>query len=96
NILSVNTPGNILKAYPGNLYAIRSEKMYPLLKDLRNYEQTFSCYAFGEYLHLSLKNDGIAVNEELSNYLAQKGYLDIEKKSITPGIEDCFIRLLKQ
>ncbi|MEO5996286.1 MAG: ABC transporter ATP-binding protein [Chitinophagaceae bacterium] len=95
-ILSVNEPDKIIKAYPGNLYAVKSGKMYQLLKDLREYDQTFSCFAFGEYLHLSFKNDTPASAQEVLNYLKQKGYTDIELNPVTPGIEDCFIRLLKQ
>ena len=33
-ILSIDTPANIVQSYPGNLYRIKSDKMYELLKDL--------------------------------------------------------------
>ena len=56
-ILSIDTPENIIQSYPGNLYKIKSGKIYALLKDLNKYHNTLSCYTFGEYLHLSLKND---------------------------------------
>lgn len=95
-ILSVDKPGNVIKAYAADLYAVKSGNIYHLLKDLREYEQTYSCFAFGEYLHLSFKNNLPESASECLNYLQHKGYSNIQIKPITPGIEDCFIRLLKQ
>ncbi len=96
NILSVDYPSNIIQAYPSDLYAVKSENIYNLLKDLRQYHQTYSCFAFGEYLHLSFKSDSPESVPGCLHYLQQKGYKNIEIKPVTPGIEDCFIRLLKQ
>src|SRR5688500_7189155 len=56
-ILSIDTPAKIVNGYPDSLYAIKSDSMYPLLKDLNNYPNTLSCYTFGEYQHLSLVTD---------------------------------------
>jgi ABC-2 type transport system ATP-binding protein len=95
-ILSVEAPANIIKAYPANLYAAKSGNIYQLLKDLREYEQTYSCFAFGEFLHLSFKDKDPKPVTDCLDYLQHKGYTDIVLKPIIPGIEDCFIRLLKQ
>lgn len=95
-ILSVDEPGNVIKAYPANLYAVKSKNIYHLLKDLRDYEPTYSCFAFGESLHLSFKNDSPESASGCLNYLQHKGYSNIQIKPIIPAIEDCFIRLLKQ
>jgi ABC-type multidrug transport system ATPase subunit len=84
SILSIDTPAAIKQAYPDELYAVKSARMHQLLKDLRKYG---SCYAFGEYLHVS----GIKENA-LSGYM--KEHTDVVIKKISPGIEDCFIRLL--
>jgi ABC-2 type transport system ATP-binding protein len=81
SILSIDTPAAIKAAYPEVLYAVKSANMHQLLKDLREYG---SCYAFGEYLHFS----GV----DPTPYI--KGHTDVVVKKITPGIEDCFIRLL--
>lgn len=94
-IMSIDTPKNSIAAYPGKLYAIKSATMHKLLQDLHNYEPTLSCFAFGEYLHLSFKNDAIYKETDLLHYLSAKGHQDIELKEITPTIEDCFIKLLK-
>jgi ABC-type multidrug transport system ATPase subunit len=77
------------------LYAIHSEKRYQLLKDLRAYEDTISCFAFGENHHLSLKS-GYEKETELLNYLQFLNYQDIELQRITPNIEDIFIQLMQE
>jgi ABC-2 type transport system ATP-binding protein len=94
-ILSVNTPPNIIHAYPEKLYAIRSENIYKLLTDLRQYNEILNCYAFGENVHLSFKNDDESNQEKLLNYVNSKEHRRVELKQVTPTIEDCFIRLLK-
>jgi ABC-2 type transport system ATP-binding protein len=94
-ILGIDTPENIVKSYNGNLYNIRANKMYNLLRDLNLHNNTLSCYAFGEYLHLSLKNDSEVTRTELNNYLRMIGHQQVEMHAVTPTIEDCFIKLLK-
>lgn len=95
-ILSIDTPGNIIGAYPETLYGIRSERIYHLLKDLEMFPNTLSCFTFGEYLHLSFRDEHTGFMEEMMSYLRGKGYEQVEIKEIEPTIEDCFIRLLKQ
>ncbi|HZG24825.1 MAG TPA: ABC transporter ATP-binding protein [Chitinophagaceae bacterium] len=94
-ILSVDTPHNIMVSYPGKLYAARAANMYRLLQDLQHYKETAGCYAFGEYLHISFTSDTAGILENLPAYLADKGHTEIEITPVKPGIEDCFIRLLK-
>lgn len=94
-ILQIDTPRNIVNQFGTNLYAVHSDNMYNLLNDLRAYPQTNSCFAFGENHHLTLKesNDDI---RELENYLDTKGYLKRTIIKIEPGIEDCFMQLMKK
>ena len=92
-ILSIDTPANIVNAYPEKLYAIKATNMYALLKELKNYDDTLNSYAFGEYAHASFKNN--SVNEtELKNYLKQEGLRDVEVKPAEVTIEDSFIKML--
>ncbi len=93
-ILSIDTPQNIIKAYPENLYKIKADNMFGLLKDLNSYPDTLSCYTFGEYLHLSLTHDQ-QDQTKLLDHLKEKGHTRIEITPVTPTIEDCFIKLLK-
>jgi ABC-2 type transport system ATP-binding protein len=92
-ILSVDTPENMVKSYPEQLYAVKADQMYLLLKSLRKYPEVLDCYAFGAYVHVSFKNAFEA--RALEAYLRKEGLSEIEMKPATASIEDCFIKLLK-
>lgn len=94
-ILSIDTPQKIIAAYPDQLYAIASENMAGLLSDLRAHDGIKSCYAFGETVHVSLKEEHPYAIEELKNYLKEKGHL-AEVKIASPTVEDCFIELMSR
>lgn len=94
-ILAVDTPESIIARYPEKLYGVRSGELPRLLLDLRAYENTLSCFSFGEYLHLSFRNDHEHAVQELKAYLDRKGHRDVHVRTEIPTIEDCFIRLLK-
>jgi ABC-2 type transport system ATP-binding protein len=93
-ILSIDTPENIIEAYPRRLYAIKSANMYQLLQGLRNHANTYSCHAFGEYLHITLKNETPGTEQDVLHYLEELGHQEVVMKPVVPGIEDCFIQLL--
>jgi ABC-type multidrug transport system ATPase subunit len=95
NILSIDTPEKITKSFPHQLYAVKSAEIYRLLKDVNAYENSLSCYAFGEYLHLVFKNEKQNRESELLQFLQTRNHSDIELKPIDATIEDCFIGLLK-
>ena len=93
-ILSMDTPDNIVKAYPDKLYAIKSPKMHQLIRDLRSYDGILNCYASGEFIHFSFKNEEKENESQLKKHLQEKGQTDIVLKDTTPTVEDCFIKLL--
>ena len=90
-ILEIDTPQNIVDRFDSNLYAARSDNMFTLLKELRSFPKTKSCFAFGDKHHLVLKDNDIDLNE-LKSYLQNQTNLEIKK--IEPGIEDCFMSLI--
>jgi ABC-2 type transport system ATP-binding protein len=95
NIMSQNTPQNIIDGFPVPLYAVKSKDIYRLLKDFRSDAAVESCYAFGEWLHLTLRDnhDGQKILTRLAlKYNAD----DFEVQLITPLIEDSFIRLMQE
>jgi ABC-2 type transport system ATP-binding protein len=95
NIMSLNTPQNIIDNFPVALYAVKSKDIYRLLKDFRSDPAVESCYAFGEYLHLTLREDHNGT--EILNWLAaQYKAEEFEAQIITPLIEDSFIRLMQE
>ena len=92
-ILGVDVPQNILFSFPKKLYGAKSTTIYKLLQDYRNFNEVESCYPFGEWLHITLKDenaDGISL---LKNYAQSKNHDGIDVKIIDPTIEDTFIRL---
>jgi ABC-type multidrug transport system ATPase subunit len=90
-ILEIDVPQNIVDRFDNNLYAVRSDNMFELLKDLRNFPKTKSCFAFGNKHHLVLDDDNFDLNE-LSTKL--QNHTNLEIKIIEPGIEDCFMQLI--
>jgi ABC-2 type transport system ATP-binding protein len=93
-ILSINTPDKIIEKYPDPLFAIKASKMSQLLKDLRKQEQIKSCFSFGEYHHISFKENGETFQISLRTELERMGHQNIDFKPIDPSIEDCFIHLM--
>src|SRR5882757_11546172 len=55
-ILSIDTPAGIIKSFPTRLYAIQSSHTHQLLQDVRSYDGTASCFAFGDALHVTFKD----------------------------------------
>lgn len=95
NIMSLDTPKNIIDSFPAPLYAVKSKDIYLLLKNFRLDPAVESCYAFGEYLHLTLKDDhsGKEILDQLATHYQVEKF---EAQLITPTIEDSFIRLMQQ
>ena len=95
-IMSVNTPQNIIHAYPVKLFAVKADEIYKLLNDFRNHPEIESCYAFGEFLHITIKDQETSAIETLRRITTQKAHSGIVIKEIEPTIEDSFIRLMNQ
>ena len=91
SLLSVNNPEGIIRDFPGELYGIKSANTHRLLQATRTYPETATCFAFGDALHVTFKDQ----KDGLIPYLNSKGINDATIEKITPGIEDCFIHLLK-
>ena len=92
-ILSIDTPDKIIDQYPDFLYAVKSDKMHDLLKDLHQFAGVKSCFSFGEYHHISFKQNE-DLQKKLLTFLNQKGHSKIEIKKANATIEDCFIELM--
>jgi ABC-2 type transport system ATP-binding protein len=92
-ILSIDTPNGIIERFRKDLFAVRASKMLPLLNELKNFNEAEDAYFFGAYHHVVMKHKN--EEEELKNYLSKYADDNLEVKSIQPGIEDCFISLMK-
>lgn len=94
-IMSIDTPEAILKSFPKTLFAAKSDNIYRLLQTLQNEKEVESCYAFGEYLHLTLTDDQGA--SQLKEKIGRNSeFKNLEVKTISPTIEDSFIRLMNE
>jgi ABC-2 type transport system ATP-binding protein len=93
-LLSVDTPENIVKAFPEKLYAAKADNMHSLLKILQGCDKVLSSYAFGEFAHVAFK-DQKQDPGEITDYLKQHELTGIELKKTDVTIEDSFIKLLK-
>lgn len=89
-IMQIDSPQGIIQQYPKNLYAVKGEKQYQLLKYFRNLREIESVFAFGESLHITLNNIS---THQLKKKVENEMSLSIEIKKIQPNIEDVFIRL---
>jgi ABC-type multidrug transport system ATPase subunit len=94
-IMSVDTPAAIVQHFPKPVFAAKAKNIYLLLQNLRTNKAIESCYAFGEYIHLTLAAEN--GNEQYVQQLAaQYNPEELEIKKITPTIEDSFIRLMRE
>jgi ABC-2 type transport system ATP-binding protein len=91
-ILSIDTPQNIIGHFKKPIIAARASNMLHLLNDLKKFEQTDDAYPFGEYHHAVMQRD---FNEETLKTYLQKNNKELEVKKAEPGIEDCFMALMK-
>lgn len=94
NIFDINTPEAIIQGFGQQLWAVKSADMYRLLKDLRSFPETESCYAFGDYHHLTLRSDDEGVMSNIRARLEALQHQDIVVQAIAPNIEDCFMAMM--
>jgi ABC-2 type transport system ATP-binding protein len=92
-IMQIETPAEIVKQFEKTLFSVRTENIYQLLQNLREYEFTNSAYPFGQYVHFTAKQ-GLKDIVELKSHLVNKGFKNIEIQEIRPNIEDCFMALM--
>ncbi len=99
-IMAIDTPQGITAGFRHPLFAVRSDDMYRLIRDLRAFEGAADCYAFGEYAHLKMNTPHLIPAEgqggAIHAFLLTKNHQNIEIKSAVATVEDCFIELMKQ
>lgn len=92
-ILSIDTPENITNGYHKPLYAVRSDDYFRLMKDLRSQKFAERVEPFGEYLHLTTKDQ--VTENEITAYIQSQGHSTIELSAIEATIEDVFLDLMQ-
>ncbi|WP_044223661.1 ABC transporter ATP-binding protein [Flammeovirga pacifica] len=95
-ILNVDLPENISKAFDKTLYAIQChEGNYQLIKKLREYTHFDSVFPFGEEVHYT---DARAtdIESDIKLYLEESGLTSIQIRKTASTIEDVFISLMNK
>lgn len=92
--LTIDTPGNIIRAYKQHLWALRSDNMHRLLTDLRGIDGVKTAFAFGENHHATI-DPAVLTADSLRDRLAAMGHRDIAIEAVEPTIEDCFMHFQK-
>ncbi len=93
-LLAVDTPAGVEQLFDKPLFAVKASDTYRLIQDLRQAPFTVTCYAFGEFLHLT--TDPHATQPEIETYLADRQHQQVDIRPIQAGIEDSFMNLMQQ
>ena len=93
-ILEIDTPKEIVKHYPKQIYNVRANNMYRLINSLKAYEHNHSVYPFGEYVHYTDSRTNFNT-EDLKTYLETKNLSNIYIDKTVATIEDTFMELAK-
>jgi ABC-2 type transport system ATP-binding protein len=91
-ILTLDTPAGVTQQFGKPLLAARSPSMLDLLKRLKLTPGVEDAYPFGEYHHvvISKNYDPSEIRKEIMQYEPTAEVITTD-----PGIEDCFINLMK-
>lgn len=91
-ILKIDTPHNMINQFGTSLWSVQSNDMYKLLKDIRQFPNVKSCFAFGDSHHVTFKSEPISITE-FESFLVEKGHTNITIHQTEPKIEDCYMSL---
>lgn len=94
HVLAIDTPDGIEHRFKKPLFAVRANDTYQLIQDLRQAPFTITCYAFGEFLHLTTQDRVSA--DTINQYLTEKQHGNVFVKPIKARIEDSFMALMIQ
>ena len=93
-ILEIDTPQEIVKHYPKDIYNVSANNMFKLIESLKGYEHQYSVFPFGEFVHYTDNRNHFNI-DELHLYLKEKGIQNCTINRTQPTIEDTFMELAK-
>jgi hypothetical protein len=70
--LKIDTPKQICKDFPKDLFEVKTENIPALLKILKDYKTTENSYAFGEFAHVVVDKEKEFSKETLEKFLREK------------------------
>lgn len=92
-IMRTETPENIVAGFGESLWSVGGAPMHQLLQVLRSYPETKTVFPFGEVCHWTSKQLNTDT-QALQSYLLQQGLNKTIIASVSPGIEDVFMKLM--
>jgi len=92
-ILAADSPEGLVKKYDFPLYSISGREKYAILKAVRASGSVKECYPFGDCHHI-VPEEGFRPERLLAD-LAENGFHDVKVEPMAPGIEDVFIKLMR-
>ena len=93
-LLSVNSPSGIIGEFKKTIWAVKAKDMFRLLESINADSEVESCYPFGQYHHVVFRTSG-GEEEKLEQLFREGKFNEAEIHPIKPGIEDCFMALMK-
>jgi drug efflux transport system ATP-binding protein len=94
-IIAMDTLAGLLASHQTETFAVKGERLFPILNDLRAYPGTRYCFAFGQEHHLVLKAGSGGPDAALA-YLRERGHQAASIRPTKPNIEDVFIDLIHE
>lgn len=92
SVIGLGSPEEIISRYPNRIYSVSGGNMFQTLGALRGVRGVLDCSSFGSACHVSVTDDG-PDETGLAEALRCAGIEGCDVRRMTPGIEDCFIRL---
>lgn len=92
-IMSIDTPQKVIQNFGRKLWAVKSNNIYQLIKDLKSLDFVNTVFPFGEFLHITLKTEDLN-QDELISVLNENNHKEIQIQVIEANIEDCFMQLM--
>ncbi len=90
-LLTINTPQNIVESFGNTLWSISGDNLFSLMTKLRAWQNTKSCFSFGENLHF-VSNNAQITPQDIMHYLKDD---TVQVSKIVPSIEDCFMSFMQ-
>jgi ABC-type multidrug transport system ATPase subunit len=93
-VLTIDTPQKIKGDFSRPLFSVKAPEKYRLINALRQYPLIGTAYPFGDSVHVTFKNNEI--NNNIYDYLNDKGISQVEIRETVPEIEDRFLELMNK
>lgn len=92
SVIGLGSPAEIISRFPNRIYSVSGGNMFQTLGALRGVRGVLDCSSFGSACHVCVTDDG-PDETGLAEALRSAGIEGCDVRRMTPGTEDCFIRL---